>query len=167
MITLGRNKQGWEMPVVSLGDGATSGVSVYRAIGGGFEWAFDSLNDDEISFNIPLKNNGVEYDGSSISVSVGYELGADTGGVNDLEFITEYKFMDVISDPDAGGTLNTDTISIDNEVINTGYEKQLTNLIGVAGSKYLMISIKRKGANPSTDNYSSTVYVTEINFNKI
>ncbi len=159
---------GWNMNDVSLGDGATSGVGLFRAGAGGIQYVFDGGSDDEWSCDIELADNGIPYDGSDLKLTVKYQLAENPSAGNTVEFQVQYAFMDAGDDSDGAGTTFTDSIVQTGRVVGEVYSDELpTNLIGVAGKTFLQISIMRDSLGAGSDTYPGSIWIVEFVFEKV
>ncbi len=167
LIVAGIENEGWEPPVVNLGDGATSGITLFRAGAGGIQYSFDGGSDDEWSMNIPLNWNGMTYDGSDLKIRIKAQLSANGGGTDDVEWEVQYAFMTAGDDSDGAGTTFTDSIDVSSRVTGQVYDDLLpTALTGVVGKDFLQLSILRDSQGGGADSYNGDVWVTSIELEK-
>ena len=157
----------WKAPVISLGDGVTSSVTIFRATGGGLQYIFSGSSDGEWSSNIPLTTNGIAYDGSDLQLKPRYELSTTPGSGDTVEFEIEYTFFTAGDDSDAPPTSFTDAIVQTGRAINIAYDDLLpTKLIGVVGKDTLNLSVKRDGTGGGSDTYPGSIWVLALQFEK-
>lgn len=158
----------WFPPPINVGDGSTSGVSLFRAGAGGIQYAFDGGSDDEWSVNIPLNWNGMTYDGSDLKIRIKGQLSANGGGTDDIQWEIQYAFMDAGDDSDGAGTTFTDSIDVSSRVTGQVYDDLLpTALTGVASKTFLQLSIMRDSQGGGSDSYGGSIWVTTIELEKV
>jgi len=163
------NPAQWFPPEINLGEGATSGVSILRALGGGLQWSFDSSSDDEWSVNKLLRNAGVDYDGSDLQIKIRYQLSSNGGGTDNVKLNLQYQLVTIGDDTDGLGTTINETIDVSSEVSGQIYEHTFgTNLTGgVLGDDELMFSIERNSTGAGADSYGGNVWVIGIEILKV
>jgi hypothetical protein len=155
----------WHMPPMSLGDGATSGVTLFKSIGGGIQYIFGAGTIDEWSSNYNLRHNDVEYDGSDLELSVWYQLSAGGFGLQDIDWRIEYTFLDIGDDSDGAPTQVIETDDVSAKVAANIYTYTFaTKLNGVAGKKLIGISIARIG---NVDLYPGDAWVLNFQLKKV
>lgn len=158
----------WEMPNINLGDGVTSGVSVFRAGAGGIQYAFDGTSDDEWSSNTCLANNKILYDGSDLQLKISYQLSENPGAGDTVEFEVQYAFLTAGDNSDGAGTTFTDAIDQTGRVVDQIYTDILpTNLIGVADKELLQLSIMRDALGGGSDSFPGSIWVVDIDIEKV
>lgn len=169
-LKVGGNELGkWEAPPLSLGEGATSGVSIFRAFGGGLQYSFDSTSDDEWSVDKPLVNLGILYDGSDLQIEISYQLSSNGGVGDNVKLDTEYQIVNDGDDTDGAGTTINDTIDVSAQVSGQVYSYTLgTNLTGgTANDKELLMSILRNSTGAGADTFGGSIWFVGIKIIKV
>ena len=145
----------WNPPNVQLFDGFGSGsLTTVVNSGAGYNRYFNGTGTaGRLNFNIHLKNNGVDYDGSAIKIRLHNQIfGANTGG--SVSWTISYKFVT------SNGTTNAETTatSVNTAIVVTGrtanfmYDDLLATITGTSGSDMLMLSITRNtGGGTNSD----------------
>lgn len=148
----------WQAPHLNLGDGATSGVLLFRANSGGILYQFSGVSFSEWSSNIVLEDsNGNAYDGSDLTLIINYIILVNGTGTDDIDWVTEYMFRTEGDNPNDPGTTITETVDVSSRVVGNLYKDTISvNLAGVAGKTSLGISIGREGG---ADEYSGTIRI--------
>jgi len=155
----------WKAPKINMGDGATSGVALFRAGGGGLQYAFDGGSDDEWSSSIALGDN---YDGSDLKIRTTYQLSTGPGAGDTVEFEVEYSFTAAGDDSDADGTTFTDAVDQTGRGSGELYTDLLpTTLSGVADKTHLQLSIKRDSLGGSSDSFAGAIWVISFELIKV
>lgn len=164
-----QSNQTWEPPKLPIGTGATSGVSVFRALGGGLQYSFDGTSDDEWSSNMCLMGtNGVIYDGSTFSLTIYYQLSINASITDNVEIEVDYQIVGIGDNTDQTPTEINESITVDNQLAGQIYEHTLgTNLSGISGKEILMLSclINATGAGQGT--YVGDFWIIGFKLNKI
>jgi hypothetical protein len=152
----------WTPSQVSLGNGVTSSVSIFRAVAGGVQYAFGPTVDAEWSANIPLDNLAI-YDGSNLKLQIIYQLSAAPSGGDTVEFEVEYRFSNTGDNSDGGGTIFTDAVVQTGRTTEVLYTDLLpTALVGVSGKKFLQLSVMRDSSGGGADSYGGSIWITDI-----
>lgn len=106
-----------------------------------------------LDFNIPLKNQGVNYDGGTLDLKLAYQI-YNTNSGGSVSFTISYKFVkaDGTTNAETGaGTINT-LIPVAGRSVNTLYEDLIAGISGAVDSDYLVLSVVRNtGAPNNTD----------------
>ena len=145
----------WKAPDVQLFDALGSGglTSTVNA-GAGYNRYFNGTGTaGRLSFNIGLRNNGVDYDGASIQIKFAYQLFNTNGGGN-VSFSVIYKFVTAngTTNAETGATVVTTLVNVTGRAVNTLYEDIIATISGASGSDFLMLSIVRNtGGGTNSD----------------
>lgn len=106
-----------------------------------------------LDFNIPLKNQGVNYDGGTLDLKLAYQI-FNTNSGGSISFTIYYKFVksDGTTNAETGASGLTTTIPVAGRSVNTLYEDLIGAISGPVNSDYLVLTIIRDtGAPNNTD----------------
>lgn len=146
--------QVWRAPDIQLLDAlASGGLTSAVNTGAGYNRYFNGTGTaGRLSFNIGLRNNGVDYDGASIQIRFSYQLFNTNGGGN-VSFSVIYKFVTAngTTNAETGATTVTTLVNVTGRAVNTLYEDLLATISGASGSDVLMLSIVRNTGTGNTD----------------
>lgn len=145
----------WQPPHVQLFDAVSSGglTTQVNALGAGYNRYFNGSGTAGVmSFNIPLKTNGINYNGALIQVRIQNQIFSTNGG-GVIRWKVDYKFVT------ANGTTNAEvgvtTINTDINVVGRGanllYNDLIATISGASNSDILMLNITRVTGGASTN----------------
>jgi hypothetical protein len=152
----------WTPPNMSLSNWLNNGTSSLANANAGFQKSFDAVSNDEMLSQIDLRNNGIDYDGSGLSFKIVWQLfgTAPSGGDNviwELDAVLVANGED--GDSKAAFLIST-TIDVSARTANQIYTDTLSaSLAGVAGAKFLGLTLRRRSSGGGADSYPSAVDV--------
>lgn len=163
-----RNRQ-WNPPPTQdyiVGAGASLGLT---DDGDGFKFGFDDGDVDTILKNLCLFDgvSKLEYDASSFSVTIQYEIGAGVTTNKDVQLEFNHQFVK-IGDDFESGTVNTltNTISVDGLTAGDLAEINLGNVSGAALARVMKTNLRRQGAS-GLDDFTGEFFIIGWVFKRI
>lgn len=166
-VTVTIESSSWQPPAINIADGLFIGVSVFRSSGAGLLFTFDAASDDEASFNIPLKNNGIDYDGSDLKIVLLYQIPANGGGGDTVKLDVDYALIGVGDNADSEVTQFTDELDVSAILATTTTEHETTTLTGEINAKVLQLSIERNSTGVGADTYGNDFDLIGIEIKKV
>jgi hypothetical protein len=167
-ITAGAGGGGvWQPPSFTLGDGATSGVSVFANTGAGAYWSFDGASDDSWVGNIELSNNGIDYDGSNLALVLRWKISSAPSASDDVEWVVDYAFTKDGDNAQTEVTTNTDNVVVDGETVDLLFSTQLSTMTGEANADVIQLTITRNSTGAGADSYNGDAELLAIKLIKV
>ncbi|NIV12875.1 MAG: hypothetical protein GWN62_16820 [Aliifodinibius sp.] len=149
--------QRWVEPRISIGELLISGATLTRNTGAGVHIKFNETADDEISGNVTLAHNGVNYTGVDLAFVLFYQLEttAPIAGDNIILNVDWYLTEGDASE-NAETLVNSFTKTIDVSALNSDelYSVQLDTMTGKSGADILQFSIERNSTGGGSDTYN-------------
>jgi len=142
---VGRVTTSWNLTALTLGDAIiNTDVTIYPAPAGGNTY---TVNDDgTLSFNIVLNRNGIPYDGSTLKVSIKYQLYNAPAAPDEIQFSGDVFFAEDGDDNynDAGSVSFTPfNWAIGGITEREQQTQELFTFSGAAGSDLLQLTLNR------------------------
>lgn len=158
----------WQPPQLTLGDIVTSGASLFANTGCGYQASFDASSDDEVLFNVPLRNGGLDYDGSDLALKIDWKLYSTPPIIGStVEWQIDYAFIKDDGTQDAYTLVDdstSDVIDVQARDEDVMYSDILSTMSGVAGATVLLITLRRNSTGLGSDTYlnSADLYGIEL-----
>jgi len=150
----------WQPPTVEIGAGINNGINTsVNTAGAGFnKWFTGTGTAGKILFNIPLFNNGLNYDGSGIRLNILWQLFSANGGGN-VPFQVTYKFVksNGTVNAESGATVSTATINVTGRTPDRLFKDELLIFNGTAGDSMLMITLQRNTGGGLNSNIADLI----------
>ena len=166
-----RDDLGWSPPSINIGSFFGNGASALANPNAGMQWTFDASSDDEILIQICLDCGMVVYDGGDLALVLDWQAFTSAPGAGDnVKWEVDYVFLknDGTEDADSkSATNNVDSIDISARDANKCYSDQLTDMIGVAGTRFLNITLRRNSQGGGADTYSNAADLFNIEIKKV
>jgi hypothetical protein len=155
----------WKVPNVSLFDAVSSGgLTTAVNAGAGYNRYFNGTGGiGRLHFNIPLKNAGVNYDGSTFQIRLQTQLfGTNVGG--NVQFDVSYKFVTAngTTDAETGAVLSSALINVTGRTSARLYDDLIWQSFGPANSDFLMLSIARITGGALNTNIVDAIGITLV-----
>ena len=152
----------WSPPPLALGSGFTNGATVAASAGAGAYINFSQGADNEFLIGIGLNNNGLEYDGSPITLEIEWmKFGIGVGTVN---WEIDYAFVNLGDDAYStiDGTLveSADVTLLGNQVLTT---TSFIPISGTAGDRILQLTFRRNSIGAGADTYTGEAEIYGLN----
>ena len=163
------NVLGWCTPAVSLNDGSIIGVGIYiNDDNTGKYYSFDSANDDLISFDIALENNGVAYDGSDLAIELEGRLDSNGATSDTVGWLVDYHFIKEGDNSSTGSTsIAQNNIDVSAELQDIEFKTTLGTMDGVTGATSLLLTLTRNSTGAGADTFPGNWEGLRIKLNKI
>ena len=163
------NVLGWCTPAVSLNDGSIIGVGIYiNDDNTGKYYSFDSANDDLISFDIALENNGVAYDGSDLAIELEGRLDSNGATSDTVGWLVDYHFIKEGDNSSTGSTsIAQNNIDVSAELQDIEFKTTLGTMDGVTGATSLLLTLTRNSTGAGADTFPGNWEGIRIKLNKI
>lgn len=165
-------KSEWQPPTIALSSFLNNGVLSYlNPSGAGYHKSFPENVDSSVVTTLPLRSDGINYDGSSLKFEIAYSLySLAPGGSDDVKFDINYTFLkaDGTENPYTllDGTIN-ETIDVSTLTANIEYVFTTQAITGKADATHLLITITRNGQGTGSDIYGQNVDVHNIKLLKV
>jgi hypothetical protein len=138
--------QEYQPPIVPILSGHLSGGSnVNPNAGQGFHVHLNGTGSPaRLDYNIPLKNNGINYDGSTLKIVISFQMyNSNSGGDVGFEIIGKYVTADGLTNAESSAIPITTSVNVTGRGVNVLYKDEIANFSGGVNSDYLMLTIKR------------------------
>lgn len=141
IIKKGMNQ--WQTPKISLTDAHLHGTSTLDTnTTNGYHVTMNATGTPAtVDLNIPLRNNDIDYDGSSFKLFLYFQLQTNTGGI--IQINTTGFFADLGTNAQTGGATQISTMDTTGLSTNRLYVFELATFLGSTNAKFLMVSIQR------------------------
>jgi hypothetical protein len=165
-VQLGNLPRRWYPPLLDMGAGVDNGVDTYINGNAGYHKTFPINADSEITFQVPLNINGIDYDGSDLAIKVHSQLfGTTPSGGDNILLEVDYVFVKIGEDADTiAPTTDVNDIDVSTRTNDIIYTDTLASMKGAVGALFLNITMRRNAQGAGSDNYPNSfdIYALEL-----
>jgi hypothetical protein len=165
----GGGNSAWQPMDLALDSWLSSGASTLVNANAGFQKSFSPSANNSVVAQIPLNNEGINYDGSSLKLRLNWQLfNTITGVGSNVIWIVSYVFVTLGEDADSKlATTTANVIDVSTRLPNTLYVDDLNIMNGSIGDKVVNLTLTRFSSGAGSDTYSNAVDIFGIELIKI